>query len=264
MLKPVAFVLPLFLVGCNDAPAAAGADRTGAAKPQATPPSALAALAQPRAVPEGPRAKGTVVETVDAGQYTYVRLKTESGDVWAAVTRQALNKGAEITIGNAMWMENFESKTLKRTFDHILFGSIVTDAAASVELPPGHAPVAPVTASQGSGGTDAVDVKVDKAQGKGAYTVAEIYASKTSLQGAEVLVRGRVVKWNAEIMGKNWIHLRDGSGSAEKQDNDITVTTTDTVAKGDVIAVRGKLGLDKDFTAGYVYPVIIEDAKVIK
>ena len=94
--------------------------------------------------------------------------------------------------------------------------------------------------------------------------MAEIYAAKAALKGAEVVVRGKVVKFNAEIMGRNWIHLRDGSGSADKQDNDLTVTTTDMVAKGDIVTVRGKVALDKDFTAGYAYPVIIEDARVVK
>ena len=78
------------------------------------------------------------------------------------------------------------------------------------------------------------------------------------------LARGRVVKFNPEIMGRNWIHLRDGSGTAEKQDNDITVTTTDVVAKGDLVTLRGKVVLDQDFTAGYAYPVMIESARVIK
>ena len=64
MLKAVAFVLPLFLVGCNDAPAPAGADRPGAGKPLTTPAAALAALAQPLALPDDAQASGTVVEPV--------------------------------------------------------------------------------------------------------------------------------------------------------------------------------------------------------
>ena len=177
------------------------------------------------------------------------------------MTQQPLRPGSEVTIGDAMWMEKFESKTLMRTFDHILFGAVVTPGSASaMALPPGHPP-----ATQAAGAAaDLADVKVERAQSKDARTVAELYATKATLKGAEVVLRGRVVKWNAQIMGKNWIHLRDGSGSADKQDNDITVTTNDTVAKGDIVTVRGKLALDKDFTAGYVYPVIIEDAKVVK
>jgi len=65
-------------------------------------------------------------------------------------------------------------------------------------------------------------------------------------------------------MGRNWIHLRDGTGSAEKSDNDLTVTTDDQAAVGDVVSVKGTVRLDKDFGAGYAYPVLVEDAKVSK
>jgi hypothetical protein len=79
-----------------------------------------------------------------------------------------------------------------------------------------------------------------------------------------VAVRGKVVKYNPGIMGKNWIHLRDGSGSNEKKDNDLTVTTSDSAAVGGVVLVKGRVHLDRDFGSGYVYSVIIEDAKVSK
>ena len=77
-------------------------------------------------------------------------------------------------------------------------------------------------------------------------------------------VRGKVVKYNPDIMGRNWIHLRDGSGSRDKKDDDITVTTTETAAVGEVVVVRGTVHLDRDFGAGYAYPVILEDAQITK
>lgn len=122
------------------------------------------------------------------------------------------------------------------------------------DLPPGHPPI-----SESVG-----DVKVEKAPGKDGRTVAEIYASRTTLKGTQVVVRGTVVKWNAGILGRNWMHLRDGSGSPQGHDNDLAVTTSETVAKGDVVLVRGTLALDQDFGAGYVYPVILQDAKLVK
>jgi hypothetical protein len=259
MLKAAVLILPLFLVACNDAAATAAGDLKGQAKPQAGKdlPSAVAQS-------EDPGVTGTVVETMDAGAYTYVRMKTAKGDVWAAVNQTSLKPGAEITIGNAMWMENFESKTLNRKFDHILFGTLA-GGDETAALPPGHPPTSGAAAPVSSqAGADQGDVKVEKAAGKDARTVAEIWAQKASLKDQEVVVRARVVKFNAEIMGRNWMHLRDGSGSAEKGDNDITVTTMEVVAKGDVVTIRGKVGVDKDFTSGYAYPVIIEEAKVVK
>lgn len=260
MLKAAVLVLPLFLVACNDAAA------TGSADKKALPASQAGKAPLPSAVsqPDNPVVTGTVLETMDAGAYTYVRLKTGNGDTWAAVNQTALKSGAEITVGNAMWMENFESKTLNRKFDHILFGSIVTGGETTAALPPGHPPTAAAAVAQGLPAADLGDVKVEKAPGKDARTVAEIWAQKAALKGAEVVVRGRVVKFNPEIMGRNWLHLRDGSGSPDKQDNDITVTTSEVVAKGDVVTLRGKVALDQDFTAGYAYPVMIEGAKVVK
>ncbi len=110
--------------------------------------------------------------------------------------------------------------------------------------------------------TGAIEVK--KAEGAEGKTIAEIFSAKVSLKDKPVALRGKVVKFNSGILGKNWIHLRDGSGSPEKNDFDLTVTTADTAAVGDVILVRGQLRLDRDFGAGYTYPVIIEDAKVTK
>ncbi len=265
MLRAAALVLPLFIVSCSGAAATGTADGQSPAKAK----PATAALPARAAQPEDPQVTGTVAETMDAGGYTYVRLKTADGEVWAAVNRTTLKTGSEVTIGNAMWMDRFESKTLKRTFERILFGSLVAPGGVTA-LPPGHPATTEAAAVQAphagvvSGAADVGDVKVEKAPGKDGRTVAEIYASKATLKGTEVVVRGRVVKWNADIMGRNWMHLRDGSGSPEKRDNDITVTTTETVTKGDIVLVRGKLALDRDFGAGYAYPVILENAKVVK
>jgi hypothetical protein len=73
-------------------------------------------------------------------------------------------------------------------------------------------------------------------------------------------VRGKVVKYNPEIMGKNWIHLRDGSGTATANTNDILVTTANQAKLGDIVTVKGTVRTGKDFGAGYSYKVLIEEA----
>ena len=91
-------------------------------------------------------------------------------------------------------------------------------------------------------------------------TIAEIFAEKTSLENKNVKVRGKVIKFSPEIMGKNWIHIQDGTGSEGM--NDLTVTTANSVKLGDIILVEGTLVLNKDFGYGYNYDVIIEDAQI--
>ena len=75
-------------------------------------------------------------------------------------------------------------------------------------------------------------------------------------------MRGKVVKYTPAVMGKNWVHLRDGSGTHEKANDDLTVTTSGSAAVGDVVLVKGVVHLDRDFGAGYSYAVIIEDASL--
>lgn len=93
-----------------------------------------------------------------------------------------------------------------------------------------------------------------------AYQVADLYAKKDKLNGKKVSVKGKVVKFSPAIMGKNWIHLQDGSG--KQGTNDITITTDQKTTIGEIISVTGTLITNKDFGAGYKYEVIIEEAKI--
>jgi hypothetical protein len=224
---------------------------------------------------------------MDAAGYTYLKLSTGGGEVWAAVNQTKVKKGQTVTVANAMEMNGFESKTLHRKFDRILFGTLgvgesaaatggasaIDSGAAKGQMPPGHpdatdpkfkAMMAAQHAAAAAGPADVGDVKVPKADGPLAKTVAEIVDGRTGLKDKDVVVRGKVVKFLPGIMGRNWLHVRDGSGSAEKRNNDLTVTTSDVAAVGDVVIVKGAVHLDRDFGAGYSYSVMIEDAKISK
>ncbi|MGB7904404.1 MAG: hypothetical protein WCF43_06915 [Steroidobacteraceae bacterium] len=108
--------------------------------------------------------------------------------------------------------------------------------------------------------TGPVDVSgIVKAEG--GKTIAEVFAEKDQLAGKPVVFRGKVVKSNPGILGKNWIHVRDGSGA--EGSNDITVTTVSAQPNvGDTVLVAGAVVLNKDYGMGYQYDVIIEDADV--
>ena len=109
---------------------------------------------------------------------------------------------------------------------------------------------------------DTTPIKVAKASGTNAYTVAEIVAKAAELKDKPVRVSGKVVKYSPEIMGKNWVHLRDGTGAATDNSNDVLVTTATQVKLGDVVTVTGVVRTNKDFGSGYAYKVLIEDAKL--
>jgi hypothetical protein len=244
-------------------------------EPPAAPLAAATNAMEAPAAPPTASLKGKVLERLDAAPYSYLRIQAGKEEVWAAVPKADVAKGAEVTVLNPMPMANFESKTLKRKFEAVFFGTLEGSAAAGPSQPagmpgmpgmaggdatPGGMAQQHAKAAQGPGNVG--DVKVPKASGADARTVAEIYAQKAALKEKAVTVRGKVVKFNPGIMGKNWVHIQDGSGKADKQDHDITITTQDMTSLGDTVVVKGTVRVDKDFGAGYAYPVIIEDAKL--
>ena len=195
--------------------------------------------------------KGKVLEVIDVEGYTYLMLKTSAGQVWAAVNSTSLKKGANVTIENVMTMHDFESKSLKKTFPVILFGTL-NNGAGHYDAAHSGAPAS----------VDLSDIHISKAKGANAYTVAEIIGKAGALQDKTAVLHGKVVKYNAGIMGKNWIHLRDGSGAETDNSNDILVTSANPTKLGDIITVKGVVHTDQDFGAGYAYKVLIEDATV--
>jgi hypothetical protein len=136
---------------------------------------------------------------------------------------------------------------------HSLFAA---DKKSNTGLPPGHPAVEQNTATKPQ-----AEVKVGKiSKATNGSTVEECFLGKKKLNGKSTSIRGKVVKYNSGIMGKNWLHIKDGTGAEGK--NDLVVTTNDTAKIGEVVMVTGKLQFDKDLGSGYFFPVIVEDAKV--
>lgn len=233
--------------------------------------------------------KGKVLERLDAPPYSYLRIQTATGEAWAAVNKTDLGPGAEVTVLNVLPMQNFESPLLKRKFELVYFGSLGggppaphgmaggMPPAGAGGMPPGGAGGMPPGVGAAPGGmpdmaaqhaaaaravADVGDVHVEKAGGADARTIAEVYAQRAALKEKGVTVRGKVVKFNEGIMGRNWVHLRDGTGTDKS--NDLTVTTDAKVAVGDVVVVKGTVRVDRDVGTGNTYPVIVEDARVVK
>jgi hypothetical protein len=189
---------------------------------------------------------GKVLETMQSGGYTYVLLDTGSEQVWAAGMSPKIEVGAQVNAIGLTPMQGFTSGTLDRTFDTIYFCNSMQVAGAQAS---------PAPKVQEA----VIPVKVVRAEGE--PTVEQIFLEKDKYIGKQVSVVGTVVKFSADIMGKNWIHLQDGSG--QPGTNDLTITTDQTVPVGQTVEVRGVLIADKDFGFGYKYELIVEDATVI-
>ena len=194
---------------------------------------------------------GKVIETMTSGGYTYAHIESKGRKTWVAVPETKITVGQEVSFRPGVEMGAFESKTLKRKFDNIIFSTGVI----------GSAPMAHGTAMSGGSGTDtasAEEIKVRKAKGPNAYTIKELIADSSRLDRKTIVVSGKVVKVSEGIMGKNWIHIKDGSARNEK----LVVTSKDLPKVGDVVTVSGTLYKDKDFGSGYKYAVIVEEATI--
>lgn len=237
-------------------PAAAQATGGGQASQEARPPTPASALA---AEQDAPMVTGPVLEALNASNYTYVRVKTDAGDVWAASGEFKVAVGDRVTLALEMPMQNFRSETLNRDFPLIYF---TTRIGREGEPLPAAPAMMPAHGESAGGSAVAAQATEPIQPAPGGTTVAAIWAGRKSLAGKTVTVRGKVVKFNGGILGRNWIHLQDGTGAAADGTNDLLVTSDAAAKVGDIVTVTGTVALDKDFTAGYAYALMIEGAKI--
>lgn len=212
-------------------------------------------------IPEG-MVRGTVLETMDSGGYTYVYMETAEDRRWVAAQQTTIQVGDVVETSQGMPMTGFESKTLNRTFDVVYFvGGLENLSVPS--LPEGH-PAGELPAGHPSiDETDrnvAADIKVIELEP--GLNIAYVYASRGELAGHEISLRGKVVKYNEGILGWNFIHIQDGSGDIADGSNDLTVTSHSTTAVGETVVVTGTIILQKDFGSGYSFPVMMEGAAI--
>ena len=73
-----------------------------------------------------------------------------------------------------------------------------------------------------------------------------------------------MVKFASNIVGKNWIHLKDGTGQPGDGTNDLVVTTKETAKAGEVLTVKGVVRTDVDIGMGVTYRVLLEEATLTR
>ena len=218
--------------------AAAGAGVAGAEAPVGT-----GQLAVMRTV--------TALEALETERYTYVRVREGSGEFWIAVMKQPIEIGGSYLFSGGLSKQGFQSQELNRFFDQVLLVSEFRPAAVPQREPAAAAPAA----GQQVASAPAPGEVVPEA---GSVKLADLVADIARYEGKTVQVTGKCVKVNPMIMGRNWLHLQDGSGV------DLTVTTVSLVNPGDIVTMEGTIALNRDFGAGYRYDYIMEAAIVKK
>ena len=208
-------------------------------------------------VSQAPAATGhkiVVKDVIQAPSYTYLKVSEQGQEYWIATTKQPIETGTILNYEQGLEMKNFTSKELDRTFDSIWFVSQLRGDADTPAKQDGA-----LSPYGGSAAAPDADIHVEKlADG---VDIATLYANRSDYADKTVRIRGQVTKFNPNIMGRNWVHIQDGTRSGEAFD--VTITTPAMVQPGDVVVFQGKLALNKDFGAGYRYDLIIEEAELL-
>ena len=101
----------------------------------------------------GPLTSGTVVETMNAGGYTYIQLENAGQRNWVAVPIMDVKPGQKVELQPGAEMGPFKSVSLNRTFEKIIFstGPRTGTVSAAQTLPAGHPTIPAVPAMQPAG-----------------------------------------------------------------------------------------------------------------
>lgn len=212
----------------------------------------------------------TVLETINGGGYTYAKVDEEGNIYWIAGPQTNIGTGVTISFLEQMVMNDFTSKSLDKHFDQLVFVSAIVPADGSaagapeqtLALEDAHANCDHSKEEAASVHVVAQDAPttVSVAKNASGYTIEELYAKKDTLKDKSVKVNAKVVKVSKNIMGKDWIHLQDGSGAAGTDDI-IATSANSTVQVGDTVTADGIIKTNVDLGYGYNFSVLIEEAK---
>ena len=206
--------------------------------------------------------KAIAQEVLHVQEYSYIRVLENGTEKWIAAPTTAVEIGATYYFGKNMEMKNFESKDLNRTFETIYFVEKLSTSEEDAKLPlaANPTPVSAVNPNATVPSTDKKEVVIEATEGT--ITIAELYANREKYNNTVVQLKGKVTKFNKAIMNVNWLHIQDGTDS--NGNFDITATTMGEAQLEDIVTIKGKVILNKDFGAGYKYAVLIENATVSK
>ncbi len=193
--------------------------------------------------------EGTVVDTLQGGGYTYLQIDDTKKKYWVAVEGTKVEKGTEVRFTEELRAKDFESKALNRKFDEIVFAS---NLQYRTNVP-----------EKGNLSLITEQVKESPYKQKDTMSIKEAWENRVSLKDKTIAIRGKVVKASPNILGRNWVHIQDGTGEGTEVGR-IVFTSSELPKVGDIVTAKGVVNVDKDFGSGYSYKIIIENATFSK
>ncbi len=254
------FILAFLATSCGDKPKVIQAEGT-ASTGQQTGVFASNDLPAPL-VGESPgtvdrNAVHTVVveEVLPTTKYVYLFVQEGEEQFWIATAKQEVEVGETYFFKGGLLKTNFISKEHNRVFDTMYLVSriVPVNHGQSADQQAGHN-------HSGEGADGATTNEPRDIEREGSVRIAELVGDPAKFDGQTIQISGECVKVNPNIMGRNWMHFKDGS----QDEYDLVVTSDLAVPEGHVVTMQATVALNKDFGAGYRYDIILENGVLLQ
>lgn len=189
----------------------------------------------------------TILEVLPTVKYVYLRVKEGQEEFWIATLKTEIAVGEDYFYRGGLLKTNFESREHKRVFDKMYLVSSLVKADHGIQPT---STQRPLNDNEMRAAVTVTDV----------IKISDLVTEPKKYNGKTIQIRGNCIKVNSNIMGRNWIHIQDGS----QDDFDLVITSTSQVPVGHTITMSGKVVLDKDFGSGYKYSIILEEGELVQ
>lgn len=203
--------------------------------------------------------KVKVLEVLPTDKYVYLRVNENTGEeFWIATRKQEVVTGATYFYRGGLLKTNFESKEYNRIFDKVYLVSNIVPESHAQNQSTSSIFKNEDASSDSKRKLDGVNHNLNS--GNASLPIADLVKNRTKYEGQQVVLTGTVTKVNPNIMGRNWIHLKDGT----LDDYDLVLTSSVAVPEGHTVSLKGIVSLNKDFGAGYTYDILVENAELVR
>lgn len=195
-----------------------------------------------------------VLEKKDAGGYTYIRVDEKNEIYWAAITKSPIEVGQTITILEQVWMKDFKSNALNKTFDKVLFAEVPKKMTGSdknihnihgnmIKKKQEELSKPNPKFNEGLVISKETPVKTD---------ISELFKNKDKYKNKNVEITGDVIQVSNKVMGNTWVKIYNGNDAiifrSPNEDEKVSI--------GDKVKVLGTINTDVDYGYGFKYEVI--------
>lgn len=202
--------------------------------------------------------EGKVLEFKDAGSYTYVKIQDKDKNYWAAVPATKVIVGETIKISEQMWMTNFKSTALNRTFEKVMFAEMPNAKKAIHGTNNVHGIHGQMTKGEKPNPKfDEIVISKDKPI---KTTIAKLFEKKDAFKNKNVQIQGEVVQVSNKVLGNTWVKIKGTNDSIIFR----SPNADEKVKKGDKVEVIGTINTDVDYGYGFKYQIIGVNAKFTK